>query len=140
MKTVHYILLIVLVILSFVIPTYYYPKLPETIPVHFDATGTPDTMGSRYGIFLLPIIGVVMSALILLLTQAQMQGIKASKAPRLLPFILVAFIQVLFLYINYGSIQVSLQNWESLGEWFLPIILAITFLGCGYLYWYGKRA
>lgn len=37
---------------------YYYPRLPDTIPTHFDLYGKPDGWGSKSSLLMLPIISV----------------------------------------------------------------------------------
>lgn len=51
-------------ILLLVIPSVRFVDLPETIPVHFSATGEPDGWGSRTTIFLLPGVGLVLYGLL----------------------------------------------------------------------------
>ena len=36
-----------------------YPRLPEELPLHFDAQGMPDRIGPRSGLLILPIIGLL---------------------------------------------------------------------------------
>lgn len=44
-----------------------YPELPDRIPVHFDASGTPDGWGKKATIWILPVITVVISLALILL-------------------------------------------------------------------------
>ena len=39
-----------------------YPNLPETIPVHFGLSGEADGWGSRWMIFLMPVIAMLIVA------------------------------------------------------------------------------
>lgn len=48
------------VLASFAFPMYYYQDLPEQIPMHFNASGTLDRIGSRSSIWILPILGAVL--------------------------------------------------------------------------------
>ena len=38
---------------------FRFPSLPEQVVLHFDASGQPDRVGPRQGLFLLPLIGLV---------------------------------------------------------------------------------
>lgn len=44
-----------------------YSELPERIPVHFDASGTPDGWGSKITVWFIPIVSVVISVALILL-------------------------------------------------------------------------
>ncbi len=39
------------------LPAFFFNKLPDSIPVHFNITGEPDSYGSRNTIWMLPAIG-----------------------------------------------------------------------------------
>lgn len=53
----------VVTIVSLLLAIIVFPKLPEIIPVHFDATGVPDRYGSRWSIFIFPGINLIMTIL-----------------------------------------------------------------------------
>lgn len=38
---------------------YIYPKLPETIPTHFDITGNPDAWGHKSTFLILPFVAII---------------------------------------------------------------------------------
>ncbi len=48
------------VIVSWALALYYYNKFPESIPIHFDAAGNPNSFGARETIFLLPVIATIL--------------------------------------------------------------------------------
>jgi uncharacterized membrane protein len=49
-----------IIVLLFLIPTYFYEKLPDTVISHWNAEGNPDGyMAKPLGLFLLPIIAVL---------------------------------------------------------------------------------
>lgn len=50
----------ILLFLVIFIPTYFYGKLPEKIPYHFDLAGQPDAYGSKVTILFLPVIAVIL--------------------------------------------------------------------------------
>jgi len=37
---------------------FYFPALPDTVPLHFGVTGSPDRLGARSNIFIVPLIGL----------------------------------------------------------------------------------
>lgn len=45
----------------FVLTWVHYPYLPERVPIHFGFTGRPDNWGPRWSIWLLPLVGLVLS-------------------------------------------------------------------------------
>lgn len=54
------LLTVVAVLAGFAFPAFYYPELPEQVPMHFNASGTPDRMGSRSSIWILPVLSAAM--------------------------------------------------------------------------------
>jgi hypothetical protein len=40
---------------------FYYPSLPNLVPLHFDVAGMPDRLDSRAHIFVIPLIGLLAS-------------------------------------------------------------------------------
>jgi len=38
---------------------FYFPALPDVVPLHFGATGVPDRLEARGGIFIVPLIGLL---------------------------------------------------------------------------------
>lgn len=44
----------------FAFPLYFFHWLPDEIPKHFSAEGTPDSFTSKYNILILPLIGLLL--------------------------------------------------------------------------------
>ncbi|HRI05578.1 MAG TPA: DUF1648 domain-containing protein [Candidatus Dojkabacteria bacterium] len=59
--------LLLIPFISFVVGILFYPFLPDTISSHWNINGEVDgTMGKFWGVFLLPIISVVLSAIFII--------------------------------------------------------------------------
>lgn len=54
------VLTLIAVFVSFLFPIIYYSELPEQIPMHFNSSGSPDRIGSRNSIWILPILAAVL--------------------------------------------------------------------------------
>jgi uncharacterized membrane protein len=126
-------IIILLAIWIFVVVVY--AQLPNTIPIHFGASGKPDGYGGKSFLFLLPAIATILFVLLSALNKFPhvfnyAQSITAanayklySSATRMLRWvslavvILIGYIVVL-IYLNI----IGLAN--GLGIWFVPIIIA----------------
>ena len=120
-----------------VLPFIFYRELPDRIPKHFNAMGIPDSYGAKGSIWVLPIIGfVIFSGFTLLnkfphifsypvtVTDENAERIYTigTKALRLLK----VFLMALFLYLNYKTIEIGLQQTEKLSSvLFLILPLAV---------------
>jgi len=58
---------LLLVILTFIASFYFYPKLPEKIPIHWNASGQVDGFSGTFGIFIIPISFLVIIILLFIL-------------------------------------------------------------------------
>lgn len=134
----------VLLILLIIHPLYHFMALPDSIPVHFNASGEPDRFGSKYTIWFMPILGIVLYIGLSIVTRyphtynyvvriteenAKRQYFLATKLMRILNLQVV----LIFFYINYGMIQTALGQSNGLGSLVFPII-TVPILGT--LIWY----
>jgi uncharacterized membrane protein len=121
------------------ITIYIFTKLPNIIPIHFNASGSADNYGNKNNVLVLPIISTIIYLVITLLNKyphifnyaskiTEQNALKQySIATRMLRFLKLA-IQVLFstflilVFLNVKGIT------NGLGYWFLPftIILLLT--------------
>jgi uncharacterized membrane protein len=113
---------------------YYYAKLPETIPSHFNGAGQPDEYSAKATFWTLPGIGVFIYALMSLIVlvphkfnfTVQITPTNALKqyamAINLIRYLKAAIIW-LFFYISYSTIRVAAGADSGLGAWFLPVVL-----------------
>jgi uncharacterized membrane protein len=116
----------------------YYALLPEVIPVHFNAAGEADRMGSKASIWGLSIVATILFAGLTVLNRyphhfnylskiteenALDQYTKATRMIRNLKLSLV----MVFGYLQWNSIQAALGEKDGLGLWLLPITLVMLF-------------
>lgn len=124
---------------SWIYVIYYYPKLPDTIPTHFDHTGAVNGHGNKLTLFILPIIGTIIYAGVGSLNRipyifnyavkitpenAERQYKIANRTMRYIK----TTIQLVLAVIIFKTVANALGNEEGLGKWFLPGFLLIIFL------------
>ncbi|MCB0635323.1 MAG: DUF1648 domain-containing protein [Lewinella sp.] len=138
-------LAIATLILLCLIPLFYFMSLPDRIPLHFDGTGTPDSWGSRYTIFILPGIAVVMYFLLSLFgKQHDMMNFPIQRTPeneealiqltRLQLRYTKVILHLLFIYLVWGIIRMSLEQADTLAMW--PVFIFIGLILLMVLYYY----
>ncbi|MFJ6209060.1 DUF1648 domain-containing protein [Lysinibacillus sp. NPDC092081] len=125
----------------FVLSIFYifvmWGKLPEKIPGHFNGAGEVNRWGSKIEILILPFIGIFLWILLGLLEKApHMHNYPA----RLNESNVEAFYLnsrkglnetknlclILFAAISFQMVRIALGEAESIGWWFLPIVLIVT--------------
>lgn len=113
----------------------HYADLPEQIPTHFGADGRPDGFGSKNSLWLLPVLGLFIYAMMTFINQKPhvfnyTVKITPENAPyqyrmgvRLIRF-LKATILILFAYLVWGTINIATGGGERLGHWLwlLPVL------------------
>ena len=118
---------------------YFYPKLPNTIPLHFDGAGKVNGYGSKNLLLFEPVFACILYTGLTVLNRyphlfnylspitednAAYQYRMATRLIRYLKLLIV----LLFIFVLWTSIQaVSSQN-EGLGLRFLPIFFALVFI------------
>lgn len=122
--------------LLILLPAYYFNQLPEIIPRHFNAQGYPDAYGTKWNIWILTGIALILFSGIKYLANkpeilnyptritevnAKRQYIMAQRMLRLLNLTLLG----VFVYLEYSTIEIALDNMASTGKWTLPVILGI---------------
>ncbi len=124
-------------------PLLKYGNLPAEIPIHFRIDGTPDRYGSKAEIWILPIIGILLTALLRWLATmphyfnysvkitANNAADQYQIAARLVKIIAVIIV-IAFAYITYGIIQAVEGEGNGLSSWFLPVLLGALFITIGY--------
>jgi len=116
-----------------------YSSLPDSIPTHFNAAGSPDEFGGKATLFILPITSTLTFFGLTFLNMfpeifnypveitgenAPAQYRNTTRMMRYLKMILV----VIFGFIVFKNIQVAHGIQEGLGNWFLPIATVFLFL------------
>ena len=114
-------------------------KLPEIIPIHFDASGRPDNYANKWTLFLLPVIATIVFAGLTYLNKypqlfnytvqiteenVQRQYLFATMMLRVIKCSIMLVYSIIALY-NYWA---ALGKTEIPGGWFLPLILGIIFI------------
>ena len=116
-----------------ILPIYFYNQLPESIPIHFDGSGKPDSYGGKKMFLLIPIIGIILFILLKKLSQHPSKfnyPVKITEDNAILHYTIAsrmirtinALTTVLMAYITYGLAMVALDKQESLGY---PIFILI---------------
>ena len=123
----------------FVYVLYYFPRLPQAIPVHFDQYGSSQDVGSRMTIWIIPAITLLIHFLLpygeryrriqrgqrfsrRVYTQNQF-----TQRIRLLRYNKMVITWGLF-YISVSTVKVSLHSGGGVGIWFAPVFLAALIL------------
>jgi len=116
--------------------------LPDEIPTHYDGSGQIDAFGDKEAILILPFITTLLVIMMSILSKfphtfnysVEITAENAEKQYRnAIGFIrmLKIAILLLFIFMNYQTMQIALEKNESLGVWFLPvtILFFITLVG-----------
>ncbi|RNF38718.1 DUF1648 domain-containing protein [Planococcus salinus] len=133
-------------IFSFLAATIFliieWPSIPETVPMHFDASGEADGWGPRWTIFLLLAVGLALWIGLYFLEKVPHvhnylnlteQNVRQQyKNSQLLLNVLKNEILVFFSYFTWSSVQIAKGQADSLGTWALPVFLVIIFGSLGF--------
>ena len=115
---------------------YTFFKLPDTIPIHFNATGQADNYGHKTTTLILPILAtVIYLGLTQLIKRPHMlnymvkitanntlkQNIIAARMLRFIKVAVLIIFTLIILFIYLTTIGVT----HGLGIWFLPLVLGL---------------
>lgn len=119
---------------------WFYDRLPEVIPTHFNAAGEVDDTGDKIVLFLLPGIGTLLFIGLTILSRyprifnypveihTENAFRQYTNAVRMLRF-LKGIVAVIFLWITAAVIlKAGGQTSGSIGTWALPLMLALILL------------
>lgn len=119
-----------------ILPIYFYNDLPDQIPTHFNALGKVDSYGNHGFIWLLPAIGLFLYIGLTVLNKfpfafnyptkvtndnAERLYIIGTRTVRLLKIIVV----LLFVFLNFKTIEIALNKSTEIGKLYLPIFLSV---------------
>lgn len=138
-----------------VLVTMSYSQLPEIIPIHFNSAGEADGFGSKYIIWLLPLLGGFMYLLLGYASSERLakpsQGPWATMRPKkgmeqavrkntieMLGFLRAAILFV-FAYITWASIATAEGRMDGLGGSFTWIFFLGLFVPLAYYIWQGVK-
>jgi len=116
----------------------HWGSLPESVPSHYNAAGEPNAWSSKASMWLLPLVGAGLYALISVIGgMNRVWNLPAgvdrnvsevqSVVLRLLA-VLKAGVTGMFAYISWTGINVALGRAQGLGAAFLPVVLAVALL------------
>jgi uncharacterized membrane protein len=132
-------LAISLLFICWVFAIYGFYILPDSIPVHFDMSGKVTRFGSKFNIFVMPLIATVLFIGMSILNKhphvfnypypitpenAEKQYRSASRLIRWLKFMMVA----LFLFIDIVIIQASHYSTNIIPSWLFFFVLLLSFV------------
>lgn len=130
-----YMVLSFLWVLTFI--TYYY--LPDTIPIHYNASGVPDNFGKKTTIIMLPIIGTMLFGLLTYLNKhprffnnptvlnGENTEHEYTYVTRLIRFYKLAIVTIFSLIVLFTYLT-AIGKTKGLGVWFLPFIICIMII------------
>lgn len=126
-------------LLIWILTILNYFSLPDTIPIHFNASGHADGYGNKSTFFILPVIGTLIFILLSVLNKyphifnypvnitEENAYRQYSNATRLVRYIKFS-VEFTFLVIVWGIIQTAHGKSGGLGVWQLPLTLALNLI------------
>lgn len=116
-----------------------YGGLPETIPIHFNASGQPNGYGSKETLLMFPVIGSVLFVGMTVLNKYPHvfnypTNITADNALRLYTIAtrMVRYVKfavvLIFSIIVFKTLKTVEGSTEGLGSWFLPVTFGLIFI------------
>ncbi|MFK7935909.1 MAG: DUF1648 domain-containing protein [Saprospiraceae bacterium] len=133
-----------------VLPAMAYADLPDQIPIHFNFKGEADNYGSKIMIWLLPVIGTAIYALLNWLSKHPEKynypvelhegnaHFQYQNSVRMM-CVMNAVLTMTFAYLVYLTIQMAQGNRTDLGTWTLPILMGLILVPVGYFTWQAYR-
>jgi hypothetical protein len=123
---------------------YHFNKLPDIIATHFDFNGNPDGFGSKYTIWLLPVILTLVYMLIYVLNRyphkfnyltkiTEQNAYKQYKLASRMMRILLFNITILFAFITFKEIDGAYTKSSTLEWWFIPLLLGSMIIPTFYM-------
>jgi uncharacterized membrane protein len=116
---------------------YNFPKLPETLPTHFNGLGQADEFGDKSSFLLLPGVALfvyILLTLISLIPHRFNFSVKITPANAMRQYIMaIRMVRILkatliwgFCYLSYATIQVANGAASGMGIWFVPVFIGVT--------------
>lgn len=114
-------------------------RLPEQVPAHYNAAGKVDRMGSKWELFLLPGISLIIFLIMLPIEKhPEIHNYPARiNEENATSFYLISrqmlnqiknICLILFSLIAFESVSIAMGWWKGFGIWFLPAVLACTLI------------
>ncbi len=117
---------------------YYFGKLPQTIPIHFNISGEADGFGSKYTLIIFPVIATFLHTLFFFIKKSphiynypvkiteQNAEYQYKIAINLIHMVRISVIGLLSV-LEWQMVEVSLGNQKDLGIMVLPVFLLLLF-------------
>jgi uncharacterized membrane protein len=123
---------------------YHFNKLPDIIATHFDLSGKPNDYGSKYTIWLLPVIITFVYVSIFslnrkphkfnyLITITELNAYKQYKLASRMMRVILFNITIMFAYITFKEIDGAYTKSSALEWWFIPLLLGSTMIPTFYM-------
>jgi uncharacterized membrane protein len=141
-----------LLIALWILPLYFYHRLPDQVPVHFNLGGDADRWGNRTMLWLLPILGTLIYGVLgWLSTRPEqlnyLQKITPENAARqyaqgIWVLQMVRFLALtVFVFVMVNTLRIALGHPPFLqgNGWGLAVLLAFLGFNCYALYRMGKK-
>jgi len=133
-----YLVIIVLILISFCLGTYFFPQMPSKMASHWNIKGEADGYMSKFwGLFLMPIISLGLFLLFLLIPKIDPLKANVEKFRKYFDGFIVLIMVFLF-YVYLLSIAWNLGRRFNMSQMIVPA-LGILFYYCGILVENAKR-
>ena len=110
-------LAVAMVALMWIVSAWYYPQLPETVPIHWNSQGIADDfMDKPWGAVLMPLISSGVLLLLFVLPVLSPKGFRLDSAKRAYGLV-VSIIMAFMLAVLVLSYEHTLGKVESFSEW-----------------------
>lgn len=137
MQSIDYLLEVIAgaaLVILIIIPAMYWPDLPDIIPKHFNALGEPDAYGPKEMIWTLPAVALALFIGLTILNgfphifnypvkvtyeNAERLYVLGTRTIRMVKMVMI----ILFSFINYRTVKISLGENTGLGNIILPFIM-----------------
>ena len=128
-----------IILLIWILALIAFFKMPDTIPIHFNAAGQPDNYGNKGTIFILPIIATIIFIGLTILNRyphifnyvtaiteanASDQYLIATRMIRFIKLIIAIVFTAIVLITFLTSVNIT----NGLGSWFLPLTIGLIFI------------
>jgi uncharacterized membrane protein len=128
----------VLIAIALIVGLVLYARLPDPMPSHWNAAGqVDDYMPKFWGIFMMPLITVVLTGLFLVIPQIDPLKANIAKFRGAFNWFIVAFVAYM-LYVHALTLVASLGFQFNMTVMLLPVV-GLLFIGAGYMMGQAKR-
>ena len=128
----------VLIAIALIVGLVLYARLPDPMPSHWNAAGqVDDYMPKFWGVFMMPLVTVVLTGLFLVIPQIDPLKANIAKFRGAFNWFIVAFVAYM-LYVHALTLAASLGFQFNMTVMLLPVV-GLLFIGAGYMMRQAKR-